>query len=56
LVKVVRAAGGRVIHCIASLNARPFYVSTGFEPGPARKHRFRSGVEVDCVPMKRNLE
>jgi putative acetyltransferase len=56
LVQVVRASGGRVVHCIASLNAREFYVSAGFEPGPVQKHRFRSGVEVDSVPMKRRLE
>lgn len=56
LVKVVQAAGGRFVYCLASLNARAFYVSAGFEPGPMRKLRLRSGVEVDCVPMKRNLE
>jgi putative acetyltransferase len=56
LARVVGAAGGRLVHCIASLNARPFYVNAGFEPGPMRKHRFRSGVEVDCVPMKKRLD
>ena len=56
LVRVVRAAGGRLVHCIASLNARPFYVSAGFEPGPMRKHRLRSGLEVDSIPMKKHLE
>lgn len=56
LVRVARAAGIRVVHCLASLNARAFYVTVGFDPGQRRKHRLRSGVEVDCVPMKKTLE
>jgi putative acetyltransferase len=55
LVRVARAAGGRFVHCLASLNAREFYVSAGFEPGPRRKLRLRSGAEVDCIPMRRSL-
>lgn len=55
LVRVVRAAGGRVVHCLASLNARQFYISAGFGPGPVRRLRLRSGGEVDAILMKKHL-
>jgi len=55
LLQAARAAGCSVVHCAASLNARDFYVKAGFEAGPTRTRRFRSGGEVDCVAMTKRL-
>ena len=56
LLRVARAAGHREVHCLASLNARDFYIDAGFQPGAKCKHRFRDGGEVDCIPMKKLIE
>ena len=56
LLGMARAAGLREVHCISSLNAEAFYANAGFQSGQKCKHRFRDGGEVDCIPMKKNLE
>ncbi len=55
LLQEARVAGFGVVHCAASLSARDFYVKAGFEAGPRRRRRFRSGGEVDCVAMRKRL-
>jgi len=43
------------VHCKSSLCAESFYRDAGFEGDLRCKHRFRSGQEIDCVPMRKSL-
>jgi putative acetyltransferase len=56
LIREARRCGLTRIHCESSLCAEAFYVSAGFEAGPRRMHRFRSGEEIGCVPVARKLD
>lgn len=39
----------------ASLNARNFYERNGYRADEVRKARFSTGLEIDCVWMKKSL-
>lgn len=45
--------GLKSLHLDSSLNAVSFYQSAGFEPQEEAKHRLSSGVEIECVLMKK---
>jgi len=40
----------------SSLTARNFYEKNGYIPGEQTTHTLSSGVEIECVPMKKRLE
>ena len=44
---------GFSIRCVSSLNAEEYYLRSGFHRGDKIKHRFRNGVEINCILMSR---
>lgn len=50
-----RALGLTRLHLDSSLNARPFYAGAGYAAQHPAKHRLRSGVEIACVRMTKEL-
>lgn len=56
LVSEARRLGFGEVRCESSLSAVSFYENAGFQSGRVRKHRFRDGREIDCIPMRRALE
>lgn len=55
LLREARKRGLQEVHCESSLCAAAFYQNAGFESGDKRKHRFRDGTEIDCIPMTKPL-
>jgi len=55
LEEEARRVGVRELNVKASLNAVAFYERVGFKFEREALHRFRSGVEIPCVIMKKPL-
>jgi putative acetyltransferase len=55
LLSQATTCGLSEVHCKSSLCAEAFYAKAGFQAGPRCKHRFRSGQEIDCIPMTKSL-
>ena len=49
--------GWRELYFTASLNAVAFYEKHGYViVGPKTQHLFRTGVPIDCIPMRKKLD
>jgi N-acetylglutamate synthase-like GNAT family acetyltransferase len=55
LEESARRSGLTRLHLSASLNAVGFYERAGYVSGGSARHRLQSGVEIECVPMSKEL-
>ena len=56
LERIAGNAGVRRLRVSASLNSVPFYSQAGYEVQDRGLHRLRSGIEVACVHMAKDLK
>ena len=56
LLSEAKRSGLQAVHCKSSLCAEAFYAHAGFQPGERCKHLFRTGREIECVPMTKTLD
>ncbi len=56
LEEQARKQGVPFLQLDASLNAQEFYARNGFRALAHGMHRFRSGQEIDCVKMRKDLQ
>jgi len=56
LEDIAREAGLASLKLLSTLNAVPFYEQAGFERRGPTKYQHRSGFELDCVVMVKELD
>ena len=56
LLREAKRNGLCQVCCESSLCAERFHAKAGFEAGRKCGRRFRSGEEIDCIPMTKSLD